>query len=95
MSKEPPKPKIDARKLGVWLDSRGAKVECPICGHKKWSALTGANHVGNVLPYGNGEGQQYMDGFPILTLFCQNCLFIKNIALTEELLAEVRSDEPE
>jgi len=93
MRADRPTTRLDIQKLGTWLDSRKAKTNCPICSHKKWLALNGEGYIGNALPYGDGTGEMYPTGFPILTLFCQNCHFVKSIAITDDLLGEITSDE--
>lgn len=89
-----PEGSINLKKLGAWLDERKAKSACPICDQKGWSMLNDGWHVGNAIPFGDGKGDMFIRGFPVLTMFCNNCHFVKQIALDKRLLAEVSNDEP-
>lgn len=87
------KPRISIVKLSNWLNTHTKTSECPFCSCNKWEAINGPNYVGCAMPYGDGEGEMYLEGLPILPLVCAECRFVRSIALTKELLEQVLEDE--
>ena len=94
MSVENVKPGINIGKLAEWLAERTTTTKCPFCDNHNWSAVNGAGHVGSALPYGDGKGDMYMAGYPLVALVCRNCNFVRNIALTPSLL-EIVAEDPQ
>jgi len=78
---------VDWEGLASFLKSKGAKNECPLCESTSWSipTPTSGNIVGLTIPWGNGEGEMYMQGLPVLPLFCNQCYFVKQLALVGDL----------
>lgn len=89
MTVENRKPRINIKKLGDWIDANTATAECPFCKESGWSAANGADFVGCAIPFGDGKGDMYMSGFPVLPLICRKCNFVRNIALTPGLLEKI------
>lgn len=89
MTVENRKPKINIQKLGAWLSERTVTEECPFCKTSGWTAINGSDFLGCAMPYGNGEGDMYMTGVPMLALICRKCHFVRNIALSPSLLKAV------
>ncbi len=92
MALENAKPGINIEKLAGWLAERTTSSKCPFCSNHNWSAVNGSGHVGSALPYGDGKGDMYIGGYPVLALVCKNCNFVRNIALTPSLLEIVIED---
>ncbi|MNE02296.1 hypothetical protein D3C76_818020 [compost metagenome] len=93
MTVENSKPRIDIQKMAAWLNDRCKTSECPFCKGLRWEAVNGSQFVGNAMPYGDGKGDMYLGGFPTLILRCHTCNFMRNIALTPEVLEIVLEDE--
>lgn len=93
MTVENRKPRIDIKKMGNWLTERCKTSECPFCKGTRWEAVNGADVTGNAIPYGDGKGDMYMVGYPVLILVCPTCHFLRNIALTPDVLEVVLEDE--
>lgn len=93
MALENAKPRINIEKLALWLGERTTTTKCPFCECLNWSAINGSGHVGSALPYGDGRGDMYMGGYPVLALACRNCNFVRTIALTPSLL-EIIEEPP-
>lgn len=89
MSVENTKPRINAKKLEAWLNAHCKSNECPFCKEADWTVVSAHNFVGCALPFGDGKGDMYMTGIPIVPLLCKKCYFIRNIALIPSLLNEV------
>jgi len=93
MTVENKKPRINIHKMAAWLGERCKTSECPFCKGTRWEAVNGAGFVGSAIPYGDGKGDMYMGGYPVLILVCPTCNFMRNIALTSEVLEIVLEDE--
>lgn len=94
MTVENRKPRIDILKFATWMGEVTKSSKCPFCQSEYWSAINGADFVGCALPYGDGKGDMYLAGTPILPLVCKQCNFVRTIALTPDLLARVLEEEP-
>lgn len=88
------KPRIDITKVATWIGEVTTTTKCPFCPSTAWSAINGADFVGCALPYGDGKGEMYMVGTPVLAMFCKQCNFVRTIALTPEVLTRVLEEEP-
>lgn len=93
MSVENPKPRINIDKFAKWLNENTKSSKCPFCQGIHWEAINGSQYVGCALPYGDGLGDMYMSGYAVLPLVCAKCKFVRNIALTKELLELTLEDE--
>ena len=93
MSVENTKPRINIEKVAEWLNERTSTTKCPFCEGVHWSAVNGSGFVGSVIPFGDGKGDMYMGGSPVLSLVCRKCNFVRNIALTPALLEIVLEGE--
>lgn len=94
MTVENSKPRIDIKKFALWMSEVTNNSKCPFCQNEYWSAINGASFVGCALPFGDGKGDMYMTGTPVLPLVCKTCNFVRNVALTPELLERVLEEEP-
>lgn len=94
MTVENAKPRINIGKVADWLSERATTTKCPFCDSEHWSAVNGPGFVGSALPYGDGKGDMYMGGYPVLALLCRKCNFVRNIALTPDFLEQVIEDAP-
>ncbi|WP_223466207.1 hypothetical protein [Pseudomonas sp. GL-RE-26] len=93
MTVENRKPRINIEKMSEWLNARIKTNECPFCKQTRWEAINGTAFVGCAIPYGDGRGEMYLGGYPVLPLICTTCNFVRNIALTSEVLEQVLEDE--
>lgn len=93
MSVGNPKPRINIEKFGEWLQKKTTNSECPFCKGRHWEAINGSQYVGCAMPYGDGYGDMYMTGYAVLPLVCTKCNFVRNIALTKDLLDLTLEDE--
>ena len=93
MSVGNPKPRINIEKFAQWLKEKTKTSECPFCKGNHWEAINGSHYVGCAIPFGDGRGDMYMSGYPVLPLVCAQCKFVRNVALTEELLELTLEDE--
>lgn len=93
MSVENPKPRINIEKFAEWIRENTKTSACPFCSGTRWEAINGAHYVGCAMPFGDGEGEMFMSGIPVLPLVCAGCKFVRNIALSKELLALTLEDE--
>lgn len=85
MTVENKRPKINIAKMAEWLGKKGGS-QCPFCKHEQWEAVNGSTFVGSAIPFGDGEGDLYMAGLPVLLLICKNCYFVRPVSLKKDLL---------
>ncbi|MGA4640571.1 MULTISPECIES: hypothetical protein [Stutzerimonas stutzeri subgroup] len=95
MSVENQRHRINIARMAEWLGKRGVN-QCPFCKKEQWEAVNGSTFVGSAIPFGDGEGDMYMAGLPVLLLTCMNCYFVRPISLKKDLLDLVleKDDSP-
>lgn len=87
---QPPKARrVNLAKFDDWLKKNTSSCKCPFCQGEDWILPNSDTLVGCAIPWGNGTGDMYMTGMPVLPLVCKKCLFVRPISLTRELQAEV------
>lgn len=89
--KEEPR-KIDLAKLNAWIRENTTNGKCPFCDTNSWSVPNAPGVLGVALPWGDGKGDMYMTGLPVLPITCKKCFFVRQISLTEENLEKILED---
>ena len=62
-----------AHRLEQWLNSRGIRFNCPICGSTQWE-------TGEIVTAANMSGQG--DELPMVQVICSNCGYVMFFAAT-------------
>jgi predicted RNA-binding Zn-ribbon protein involved in translation (DUF1610 family) len=66
---------INAAQLISKMNEKGARGQCPICGHNNWGA---DDDTGILLQAWDGSGNLNIgQGAPALAMVCANCGFIR------------------
>ena len=75
---------VDTYRVEQWLGSRAPSLQCPACGLRNFS-------VGNILAMTNslqdGGHVDYVSGFPLVVVTCQNCAHVMFFAAKQMELA--------
>jgi hypothetical protein len=96
---EKPKPiehkqrfKIDLAKLSSWMDQHSISSKCPFCESTSWTVPQNDSIVGNAFPWGDGWGDMFMTGMPVISMVCNKCYFVRTMALDRGLREIVAGD---
>lgn len=84
--------KLNLDKFNKWIRDNSISNVCPFCQTSDWSVPVDTGILGCALPWGDGRGDMYMTGLPILPLTCKKCFFVRSIALDQSFMNLVTED---
>jgi hypothetical protein len=84
--------KLSLEKFNKWIEENKISNTCPFCQTNDWSVPVDTGILGCALPWGDGCGEMYMTGLPILPLTCKKCFFVRPIVLSNSLVSLVTED---
>jgi hypothetical protein len=67
---------MNARELQNFLIARGARSDCPVCGHDQWAEV-GMESGANLTVVGETADGELMVGVRVVGLACLNCAFLR------------------
>lgn len=75
---------VDSYRVQQWLSSRAPSFQCPVCGRRNFSvneqlAMTNSLQDGGLV--------NYLSGFPLVVVTCQNCAHVTFFAAKQMDLA--------
>lgn len=95
-SKDAPKPqpmefgenkkfRISLSKLTAWVEENQISSNCPFCGTSSWTVPQNSTIIGCAFPWGDGWGEMFTGGMPVVPLVCNKCFFVRSMALDRGL----------
>lgn len=84
--------RISLAKLTVWINENKISNKCPFCETSEWTVPQNDTILGCALPWGDGKGDMFMTGMPVIVLVCNKCFFVRPMAL-DRGLREIITEE--
>lgn len=89
--------RISLTKLGAWLEENRISSKCPFCSTNSWTVPQNETVVGCAIPWGDGWGEMFTGGMPVIAMVCNKCFFVRQLALDRglrDIVGEVIENAP-